>query len=65
MLFGKTRSILGKRFLHPQKYALPYTYKFCIKIFLLQQSDLTFGVLVLMLIGQYKIVSLAKKETDN
>jgi len=24
--FGKTRSHLGKYFLHPQKYALPYTY---------------------------------------
>jgi len=23
---GKTRSNLGKNFLHPQKYALPYTY---------------------------------------
>jgi len=23
---GKTRSKLGKIFLHPQKYALPYTY---------------------------------------
>jgi len=25
-LFGKTRSNLSKNFLHPQKYALPYTY---------------------------------------
>jgi len=25
-LFGKARSNLGKNFLHPQKYALPYTY---------------------------------------
>jgi len=25
-LFGKTRSNLGKNFLHPQNYALPYTY---------------------------------------
>jgi len=23
---GKTRSNLGKNFLHPQKYALPHTY---------------------------------------
>jgi len=23
---GKTRSSLGKNFLHPQKYVLPYTY---------------------------------------
>jgi len=26
MLFGKARSNLGKNFLHPQKYALPYAY---------------------------------------
>jgi len=25
-LFGKVRSYLGKNFLHPQKYALPYGY---------------------------------------
>jgi len=25
-LFGKARSNLGKNFLHPPKYALPYTY---------------------------------------
>jgi len=25
-LFAKARSNLGKNFLHPQKYALPYTY---------------------------------------
>jgi len=25
-LFGKARSNLGKNVLHPQKYALPYTY---------------------------------------
>jgi len=25
-LFGKARSNLGKHFLHPKKYALPYTY---------------------------------------
>jgi len=25
-LFWKARSNLGKNFLHPQKYALPYTY---------------------------------------
>jgi len=25
-LFGKTRSNLGKNFLHPQKYAHPHTY---------------------------------------
>jgi len=25
-LFGKARSNLGKNFLHPQKYAVPYTY---------------------------------------
>jgi len=27
-LFGKARSNLGKIFLHPQKYALPYTYAY-------------------------------------
>jgi len=27
-LFGKARSNLGKNFLHPKKYALPYTYVF-------------------------------------
>jgi len=26
MVFGKNRSNLGKNFLHPQKYAFPYTY---------------------------------------
>jgi len=26
MLFRKARSNLGKNFLHPQEYALPYTY---------------------------------------
>jgi len=25
-LFGKARSNSGKNFLHPQKFALPYTY---------------------------------------
>jgi len=25
-LFGKIRSNLGKTFLHPKKYAVPYTY---------------------------------------
>jgi len=25
-LFGKARSDLGKHFLHPQKFELPYTY---------------------------------------
>jgi len=27
-LFWKARSNLGKHFLHPQKYALPYTYEY-------------------------------------
>jgi len=27
-IFGKPRSHLGKKFLHPQKEALPYTYGF-------------------------------------
>jgi len=26
MLFAKTSTNLGKKFLHPQKYALPYIY---------------------------------------
>jgi len=32
---GKTRSNLGKNFLHPQKYALPYTNEYTLLVFII------------------------------
>jgi len=39
---GKTRSHLGKNLLHPQKYALPYTYE-CYSCTNLVTKTLMFG----------------------
>jgi len=41
-LFGKARSNLGKNILHPQKYALPYTYGYVTKGIRLRSEVLPF-----------------------